>query len=465
MARSRPQHTVITAKDGSLSAQQLLDAVNSFAFTLVNHDVQVGSVVGLVGPADLNWVVAYHAISWIGAVVAPLPYTIPATTNAELERALNTLQPEFIIATQSCDSVLLKSLASLNIIPTHAQGNSDRIAERFWPLNEPRLCILTSGTTTGKPQSITLSTSQLLFSAFGSATRLGLLPNDSWLACLPLWHVGGSAIIWRSAFYGTHVHLLPKFDATTINKHIDSGKINLISLVPIMLERILDARNDTVFPSSLRAILIGGSATNQSLRLRCQAINAPISISWGMSETASQVATAFPGVIPDTDSVGPVLPFASIHLDKDEVLTVAGPLAPNGNFITHDIGAIESNGNIQIKGRIDDVIITGGKKIIAKEVEQVLCQHEAVANAAVVGIYNASWGETPAAFLVSSDDKKRPNDSELMEFCAKALPNYAIPRHFFWRQIIEQTSLGKIARGALRSEAALLIKDANDRSQ
>lgn len=459
-ARARPSHRVLDANSGALTARELVTAVAHRAAALVAQGVDTSAVVGLVGPADLDWVVCFHAISWIGAVVAPLPF--PSTV--ELERALKVLQPHFILAATGSDPGETTTLAARRGVTILANRDGTALAtERFWPIDEPRLRLLTSGTS-GMPQPVTLTSAQLVFNAFGSATRLGLDPGDSWLHCLPLWHVGGAAIVWRSAFYGTHVRLLPKFDALAVNAPIEARETNVVSLVPIMLERLLDARGDAPFPSSLRAILLGGAAASTGLIERCRVIHAPLCLSWGMSETASQVATAYPGEIPDDGSVGPALPFARVAADTNGQLVVEGPLAANGRLMTHDMGSIDADGRIHVDGRADDVIVSGGKKIDPIEVERVLARHASVASAVVVGIHDPKWGESPVAFLVPRSGLTLPSDAELRRICASELPRFAIPQRFFWRQQLATSALGKVARGALRSEAALLIDDVSERS-
>ena len=408
------------------------------------------SVVALVGPVDIDWVVCFHAIGWIGAIAAPLPPEPVA-----LARALPALAPTTVLLARGVDPQLAAGVTP----PSHgaaiiAAADSDRLApERFWPLEEPRLRVLTSGST-GSPRPMTLTTAQLVFNAFGSAIRLGQKPSDSWLGCLPLDHVGGLAVLWRSAFYGTRVHLLPKFDATTANALIDAGEVSLISVVPAMLGRLLDARGDRPFPASLRAILLGGARAPTPLLARCRVINAPVAVSWGMSETASQVATAHPGELPLDDSVGAPLAFACVAADSQGHLVVTGPLAPEGSLVTTDLGSVDANGRVHVHGRADDVIVTGGRKIDPAEVEGVLRQHPSVATVAVVGAADSDLGERPVAFLAPCAGVSIPGDPELRQLCATHLPHYAIPVKFFWRETLAATALGKVARGVLRAEAA-----------
>ena len=140
------------------------------------------------------------------------------------------------------------------------------------------------------------------------------LPDDRWLTCLPLYHVGGQAILFRSALYGTTVVLQQGFDPERINHSLDNDQITLVSLVPTMLHRLLDSR--THWPNSLRLILLGGAAADPDLIHRANTLqhfslsasqpaktrnseletqNSPlVAPTYGLSEAASQVATILP---------------------------------------------------------------------------------------------------------------------------------------------------------------------------
>ena len=152
--------------------------------------------------------------------------------------------------------------------------------------------IHTSGTS-GRPKAAVLSYNNIFQSALGSAFRLGVLPDDRWLCILPLYHVGGLSIILRSLIYGTAVELMPikHFDAAAVNRLLAERPISLISLAPTMLSRLLDAKAEA-WNRRLRLVLLGGEATPVALVSRCLQAGIPIAPSYGLSEAASQLATA-----------------------------------------------------------------------------------------------------------------------------------------------------------------------------
>ncbi len=322
-------------------------------------------------------------------------------------------------------------------------------------MHEPRLLVLTSGTT-GRPRVVRLTTAQLVFNAFGSAVRLGLDVNDRWLLCLPLDHVGGLAVLWRSAFYATSVRLLARFCPARVNQLIDSERITLISLVPTMLKRLLDERGDKPFPVSLRAILLGGAPAHPALIARSEALGAPLALSFGMTETASQIATTYPGDYSRRGDVGPPLCFARVEADEGGRLMVYGPLTKTGSLRTNDLGEVDLEGRVRVRGRSDDLIIRGGQNIDPIEIEHVLTQHPDIDQAAVVGVPDDELGERVVAFVVLRPGAKMPDPACLRHMCAAKLPRHSAPSCFVTRERLDTTGLGKLTRAILRKEAKIM---------
>ena len=225
----------------------------------------------------------FHALGYLGAIVASMG---PGTNLARLNETLASGQADYLLEVSRAP-IDLKS----DIIRIDLNGHAQPPSPYQWRLNETRCLIFTSGTT-GPAKCVSLTTQQLVFSALGSALRLGHLPGDRWLGCLPLEHMGGLAPVFRTMIYGTTLHLMERFEASRVNALIDTQTITHISVVPKMLDALLDERGDRPYPKHLRTILVGGSKTSQELLERSRAINAPVAVTWGMSETASQVATS-----------------------------------------------------------------------------------------------------------------------------------------------------------------------------
>ncbi|MEZ6186238.1 MAG: polyprenyl synthetase family protein [Planctomycetota bacterium] len=446
---SRPNHVVLECGSLRWKAHHLAEAMLTSAGRLTQGGVRPGDKVALCGPPSPEWVITFHALGWIGATVIPLPHDAPAR---EHQRRLQTLPPDHVILTHG-----LRMEAVQPLIQGHPRGTfvtelppGPAPAERFWPLEEPRIYAFTSGSS-GDSQPVALTTSQLAFSAFGSAVRLGHHPDDRWLACLPFHHVGGLSILVRCAFYATTCVLQPRFDPKHVAETLDKGEVSMVSLVPAMLERVLDARvAERPFPDALRVVLLGGDAAPEGLVERCRALKAPIALTWGLTETASQVATREPGDFGEESGCGAPLPFARVR-SAGETLEVLGPLA-GGRVATRDRGSVDRHGRVHVRGRAAQFIVSGGETIALKEIEAVLTEHPAVAEVAVLGVSDARWGERPVAALVPKDPQVLPSNAELRAFCVGQLSAFKVPDAFHWLATLPRTSLGKLAWGELRAQ-------------
>ena len=166
-----------------------------------------------------------------------------------------------------------------------ANGERDRI-----DLGAVHSIVHTSGTG-GRPKGAVLTYGNHLWSAFGSVLNLGLQDGDRWLACLPLFHVGGLAVLLRSVIYGIPVVVHESFDPAAVNRSIDSGETTIVSVVSAMLQRMLDQRGERAYPATLRCVLVGGGPVPAPLLEECARRAVPVVQTYGLTEAASQVAT------------------------------------------------------------------------------------------------------------------------------------------------------------------------------
>ena len=447
-AEARPAHVVLVAEGRTLTARGLCEAVRARAAVLSAEGLGVGDRVALLSAPSADWVVNWHALGWLGCVIAPLPHQAPTQ---ELLNRLRHLEPAALITDQPPRDLPVRALP----MTSDATPQSE-VSERFWPLEEPRAILFTSGTT-GAPRPVTLNTAQLIFSAFGSSIRLGHDPQDRWLACLPLYHVGGLSILMRCALMGTCVLLHPRFDAVRVARALDSGQATLVSLVPTMLRRVLEVRPQNPFPETLRTILLGGAAAPESLIEQCRTLRVPVALTWGMSEAASQVTTRFAGDLSPNAGSGPPLAFARVDV-RERALVVSGPLVETAELQTPDVGCIDEEGRVHVFGRADDVIVSGGEKLMPGEIEAVLREHPWVKEAAVVGHENPDWGERPVAFVVCDVAAQKVEAVELARslrgWCRAHLESFKAPDHYVWSEALPRTELGKISRVRLRERIA-----------
>ena len=300
-------------------------------------------------------------------------------------------------------------------LPRFENNTPSDIFDGELPALESLACAIPSSGSTGTSKHILLSRRALLESAWRCNQHLGIHQDDHWLLCLPLFHVGGLSIVFRSACNAAAVTIQNTFDEKQISTLIDEHNVSCVSFVPTMLKRVLSYRDQTSWSPSLRYIIIGGARSNKndldhSAQLGCRPV-----CSYGLSEFASQVATQR---APATHNkhCGTPIDGVEIRIDQDQRIALRGPTAFSGYFIdgaqtqvhdqdtwfvTHDRGEIDADGALHIFGRSDDVIIRGGENIsltyIENEIEQLgLCDA-----LCVLAHDHPDWGQVPVLFFQS----------------------------------------------------------------
>ena len=307
---------------------------------------------------------------------------------------------------------------------------------------EGTLAVLFTSGTTGEPRPVCLTRANFEASARASAEVLGVEPDDRWLCCLPVFHVGGLSIFTRSALYGTTVVAEPAFDVGRVKDLLEAGEVTLASLVPTMLARLRDAGLERA--PKLRTLLLGGGPIPEELFQWAIEAGLPVRPTYGMTETCSQIATAGVG-----ERLARPLPGAEIQIADDGEVLVRGPMvAADGWLHTGDRGRLTSDGLLEVEGRLDDVIVTGGENVAAHEVEEVVRSHPGVDDVAVVGIDDAEWGRAVWAFVVG-----RASEDEIGAHARARLPGFKVPKRVILLDELPRTASGKVQRAQLESRA------------
>lgn len=405
-----------------------------------------------------------HAAWRIGAVLVPLNTRL---SESELREQVGRIDPVALLAEEAyLERARTVTTAPVGSFSALGEESVAEFVAEDPPLDAPRVMLFTSGTT-GEPKAVVLPGRSLIASAAASAFRLGVLPEDRWYDPLPGYHMGGLAPIVRSALYGTCVVLPGEFDADRALSHLHEYNATGVSLVPTMLDRLLDAGD---LPESLRFVLTGGAPTPPKLIERCEERGVPIHPTYGMTETASQVATARPDeTFAHPNRAGRPLSFTRVRaIDRGQLLApgeigelvVSGPTVMAGyygdreatdrafgpyGFHTGDLGAVEEDGSIRVIGRIDDAIITGGENVHPAAVAHVLREHPRVEDAAVVGLPDPEWGERVCALAVGE-----ASETDLHEFCEGRLADYKRPKTIAFADELPRTASGTVDRKAVR---------------
>jgi O-succinylbenzoic acid--CoA ligase len=325
--------------------------------------------------------------------------------------------------------------------PSALVDGSGRHRRRRGTPTEPgdALVVPTSGTT-GRPKGVVLTHAAVEASALATSARLGVDPGlDRWVACLPLAHVGGLAVVARALVTGTPCTVLPGFDAGAVARLAGEGA-TLVSLVATALRR-----TDT---SGYRAVLLGGAAPPEGL-----ADN--VVTTYGMTETGSGVV--YDGIALD----GVELRIGDGDLGADGEVLVRGPMLlrayrdghdpkrAGGWLPTGDGGRLDGTGRLTVFGRIAEVIVSGGEKVWPAPVERLLGRHPAVDQVAVWKRSDPEWGERVVAWVVPVDRAHPPGLDELRELVAGQLGPWAAPRELVVTEGLPRTPSGKVTRAAL----------------
>lgn len=307
------------------------------------------------------------------------------------------------------------ALAALR--PTHVNGV--RQADGIGVPADVAIVIATSGST-GEPKGVQLSATALRASAAASLRRLEASKGERWLCCLPPSHVSGLQVLVRALLSETDPIIHERFDPSDV---LASGAEH-VSMVPTQLHRLVELGADL---SVFRTILLGGAAPRPGLVEEARDLGARLVTSYGMSETSG-------GCVYD----GQPLYNVDLKIAEDGRIMISGPVlfsgyrfaaAPleGGWFTTSDLGEL-SGGRLRVLGRVDDVINTGGEKVVAAAVAAVLSRHPEVADVAVVGLPDPEWGELVTAIIVPADATRPPTLAHLRAYCHDRLPPHAAPR-------------------------------------
>ncbi|MFB6201713.1 MAG: class I adenylate-forming enzyme family protein [Halorhabdus sp.] len=475
-ASSTPDRTaVIDAETGAAwTYEELFDEADRLADCLNQAVDSRPDRLGVAMPTGIDFVRTTHAAWRLGAAVVPLDTREPVdrlaslSEKADLDAIVCTDETAASVASiEGTESLSVdgSTVDGVDTIPGDCDGTTPRAR---YP-SDTHLVMFTSGTT-GEPQGVRLTLSNLFASAIASAFRLGVDPDDRWFISIPMAHMGGFAPIVRSTLYGTAMVVQSTFDPADSAGAMREYDVTGVSFVPTMLSRLLDDRWRP--PASLRFVLLGGASASRDLIDRCEREEVPVYPTYGMTETASQVATATPTQAFDNPgTVGQPLMFTQVAVidDGESVapgetgeIVIEGPTVTPGylddeetarvfdehGLHTGDLGYRDEAGRLYVVGRLDDRIVTGGENVNPDEVADVIESRSDVEEAVVVGVPDDEWGERVAALVVPDGDGS-PTADDVASTCREELAHYKVPKSIALDETIPRTVSGTIDRAAV----------------
>ncbi len=416
-ASKHPDRVAIEDSERRLTYAELGKEAIAAAGALQARGVKGGGRIALALAPGADFVVALHGCLLTGAAAVPIDLRL-----TEDERAARSA---------TADLVVTEPLRSGRSPHPAASGG------------DPAVAVMHTSGTTAAPKPVVLTYRNFLASALGSAVALGLDPDERWLCPMPLTHVGGLSIPIRSAIYATTAVVQGRFELEAVLEELmdPARRTTLVSLVPTMLARLLDAGLER--PPTLRWALLGGGPIAAALLERAQAAAVPVAPTYGMTEACSQIAT-----------FGWPLPGVQVWTSKDEVIVrgeivSTGALSDDGWLHTGDLGCFDERGRLEIVGRKADTIVSGGENVAPIEVEDVLLDHPAVADAAVFGRPDPEWGEAVVAKVVLRDGSRADGD-DLRAHCAARLARFKLPKRFEFVDAVPRGPTGKLLRRELK---------------
>jgi O-succinylbenzoic acid--CoA ligase len=438
------------------------------------------------------------ALASVG-VVAPLS---PTLTPAELEEALACLQPVVMVVEPATEIVAREAMRQLpgGTRPTLVSVGSGSLTPGAGRILRPlvvgdapreaqipggaKLVVWTSGTT-GASRAVVHAGAGVLRAAESQARRIDVQPGDHLPLTLPLSTVGGIMTVLRAARARGVIVPMPHFDAVEVVALVAAGWVQHLSLVPVMLRRVLDELDAAPggAPAGatrpVRTVLVGGAPCPPSLTRRALAAGLPVALTWGMTESCAQAATADAAEVrEDPATVGWPLEHLAVRVASTGRLALHLPdLAPaeverardgrlhlrpltdrEGWFVTGDVGEVDDDGRVRITGRMHDRIISGGVNVDPLEVERALEADPRVGEVAVVGIDDPTWGERVAALVVPvvvgavSDGPLDPVVQRGLDARLRGVLSAAKRPRLWWQApALPRTVSGKVDRAAIRT--------------
>jgi O-succinylbenzoic acid--CoA ligase len=389
-----------------------------------------------VRTADRHW--TYR--QWLGEVAA-------------LADTVETSRRPLIASGASLDLARTAFACSLKNRPFQPVDRAMRVADA--PLPPGIAVVLATSGSEGEPRGVMLSDASLDAAAAAANHHLSLLPGDLWLDCLPLHHIGGLSILWRCTRAGAGVLLHEGFAAAAVANSLMNQPVTHLSLVPAMLARLLECGARP--PGSLRHVVIGGAALSQILHDRATAAGWPLNPSYGLSETAAQVATHRTSDGPWHEGLlGRPLGANEFALTADGRIRIRGPqvmagyvdgggVDDDGWLTTGDLGKIDESGRLTVTGRADDMLISGGRNIHPQAIESCLAACPGIRDVAVTGLPDPVWGDRIVALVVGD-----ATPESIRGWCRTRLPGVALPRHIVRLPSLPRNATGKLERTALR---------------
>ena len=499
-SKRRPNHTALIFDDFKMTYSQLDAASNQFANALVTAGIQPGQKVALMLPNIPQFVICFYGIAKAGATIVPLNVLLKAP---EVSYHLQDSDAVMLVVwegfaaeavsgyqqTETCHSLVIVNAPGSTVVPdtrgaTSLNAMMAKAASTFEMVptmpDDTAVILYTSGTT-GRPKGAELSHFNLFFNARTSKDSLGIDWRDDevGLVALPLFHSFGiSSVMNVLITVGATLTLMARFEPVKAFELFQRDHVTNFAGVPTMYIYLLNHPDRKKYDlSSLRTCISGGAANPvEVLQAWKKEFGVTILEGYGLSETSPTASfnvlfrPSKPGtvglpvygvemrVVDANDQEVPVGEVGEIVIRGHNVMKgyykrpeATAEAIHNGWFHSGDIGKMDEDGYFSIVDRKKDMIIRGGFNVYPREIEEVLYEHPAISEVAVVGVPDANMGEEVKAFVYLKPGAN-VSEEDLRTFCKERVAAYKYPRTIqFLDEPLPKNATGKILKRELRT--------------
>jgi malonyl-CoA/methylmalonyl-CoA synthetase len=455
---------VLRSGDRELTRDQLRVEAGQAAGGLVAAGVAPGDRVGIYAASTLDWVIAYLGVQRAGGCVVPMN---PDYHASEAQHILTDSDPTLVIA-DAPRAAIVQSLGR-RVIPLEELPSGSVPAMPALTPDSPAAILYTSGTT-GRPKGAVLDHGGFLAQARGAIEVWRWTPSDILVHALPLFHLHGLGMgLHGTLLSGARATLVPFTPPAVVAEltRDDAIRGTMFFGVPSMYQRLCDwLEFNSTDLSHVRLFVSGSAPLPPALFERCRRLlGQPPVERYGITEGGIVVTNPIDGPR-QAGRVGYPFPGVELKLGElDEVLLKGGQVftgywrnpkateeafTDDGFFRTGDVGEIGDDGTLAIRGRLKELIITGGFNVYPREVELVLETHPEVEEVAVAGVPSEAWGEEVTAFVVPKNGGELV-ESDLIAFARERLATYKCPRRIVVVERLPRNAMGKIERSKLKA--------------
>ncbi len=452
------REVVLRSGDRKLTRDELKTEAERVAGGLHGLGVKQGDRIALYAANSLDWVVAYLGIQRAGACAVMMN---PDYRSAEAEHILRDSEPVAVIADRP-RAAIVERLGLRTVAVENLPGGAVPTMPALTP-ESPAAILYTSGTT-GRPKGAVLDHGNFLAQGRGALEVWRWTPRDVLVHALPLFHLHGLGMgLHGTLLSGGRATLVAFTPSAVIDELTSDG--TMFFGVPSMYQRLCDwLEEHPTDLSHVRVFVCGSAPLPPALFERCERLlGQPPVERYGITEGGIVVTNPYDGPR-QPGRVGYAFPGVEVRLGQlDEVLLKGGQVfqgywrnpqataeafTPDGFFRTGDVGEIARDGTLAIRGRLKELIITGGFNVYPREVELVLETHPAVQEVAVAGVPSDKWGEEVTAFVVPSGSAPLV-EGELIEFAHEHLAAYKCPKRVIAIDALPRNAMGKVQRSLL----------------